>query len=678
MTILGIFIQELLKERGGGSKVSILAHPVFWAVLTAKGAALLFLGSNVLTENYIPLVNYFVDSGFSNPYAWALDQGISFPFPALMLFLLTIPKLTFSTLVGWDMLIMRLPILIADVGIFLVLTRWLKDKQAKVLWYYWCSPILFAISYVAGFLDLLPIAFLFAFLFFLFKEQFVIAFALLGFALATKSGLVILLPFILIYLLKEYVRPIKILEYALLSCAVYIASNAGFLASPEFWQVAIAGGQSYFSGININFGGAVVYIAPLVCLGLFVSCFAFQRLHRDMFLMFLAFALGVITLVVLPQAGWYSWTIPFFIYFFVKEDRAEKYPFVLLNLAYFAYFLITPNSAFLTALHIPATILGEVPANIAFTFLQGTLLLNIIWIYRIGIQNGMRHKILYKPYLIGIAGDSASGKTTLTDLISKILGGHNILEVAGDDMHKWERGDPHWSHITHLNPHANRLHDDMEHALRLKRNEGVVRRFYDHTIGRFTLPEHIRPKKIVVFQGLHTLYLNRARALFDLKIFLSPNEELRREWKVDRDGTERGHAVEHVLKQLDERSADSEKYIREQSKHADIVISISRAGVRNVLEVACDNSINVDPLISALKNKAPLEISHEHGDTRQHIVFTGDIPRETIDELAYALVPDVWEINRRDLQWEDGHNGILQVFLAYVVFYKARLDHDSF
>lgn len=676
---IGFSIKNYLTERNGGNKVSILAHPAFLVVLAIKVAALFFLGSSILTKNYIPFINHFINSPFSNPYEWSLNQSVSFPFPALMLFMVAASKLFFGFFVHLDLFTLRVPVLFADLTIFLVLTRWIKDKKEKVLWYYWCSPILFAISYVAGFLDIVPISLLFAFLYFLFKDKFFLAFTLLGLAFAAKTGLVILLPFVIVYLLKEHEYPTRVFEYVLLSCSIYVLANFEYMSGPGFWKMILLGGQPFTSHSSIDFGGVVLYVMPLVYLGLLAGSLALQRLNRDMFLMFLAFALGSITLFVLPQAGWYCWIIPFFIYFFVREERAKKYPFVLLNMFYFGYFLLAPGSVFLEAVNASSVVtFGNIPVNMAFTLLQGALLLNIVWVYRLGIQYGVRHKILYKPYLIGIAGDSASGKSVVTKLIFKIFGEHNTLEVAGDDMHKWERGDPRWSHTTHLNPIANKLHDDMEHASRLKRNESVVRHFYDHAVGRFTLPERVQPKKVIVFQGLHTLYLYRTRQLLDLKVFLSPNEETRRKWKLERDTKERGHAPETVLRQLDERGADSERYIREQRKHADVIVSIGQTNSQQVLEIECDSSINIDPLVDVLKDDTALRVSHEHDTDTQRLVVVGDVLGEAVGEWAYRLVPEIWEVNRREPQWEDGLNGVIQLFLAYVVFYKAKLDHDAF
>ncbi len=625
--------KKYLIERDGKSKVSILEHPLFWIVLGIKIFATFFLISDALPVSHIP-------------------PGI---------------------LSGANIWILRISVLLADFGIFLTLTRWLKYREKRVLWYYWCSPVIFAISYIGGFLDLIPIALLFSSLYLLIKDRYVAAFTLLGLALATKTGLAILLVFIFIYLLKERGDLITAAKYTLYSLLVCAFISLGLISDPEFLQRLISGGSPFIFSLAIDFDGTTLYIAPLISLALVAGFLAFKRLNRDIFLMFLAFSLGTITLIVRPEPGWYSWIIPFFIYFFIKEDRIQKYPFILLNLAYFGYFLFTPNLLQIAFGTNP--ILVGTYKNLAFTLLEGALLLNIVWIYWMGIKQGTRLKIFYKPYLIGIAGDSASGKSTVSELISGIFGKHNTLDIAGDDMHKWERDDPHWSQLTHLNPAANNLHEELNHAIQLKKNENIVRRLYDHTRGKFTAPKNIRPKKIIVFQGLHTLYLPRTRTVFDLKIFMAPEEELRKRWKIERDAAQRGYSEDEILRKIAERSTDSDRYIQEQKKYAHITISIKKSGQEPALDIICDSSFNLDPLITTLE-KTKLEVIHEHKMGLQRLSIEGKISTEEIESLSYTLIPEVWEINQQEQDWQEGLNGVLQMLLVYLIFHKTKLDHE--
>ena len=62
-----------------------------------------------------------------------------------------------------------------------------------------------------------------------------------------------------------------------------------------------------------------------------------------------------------------------------------------------------------------------------------------------------------KPFVIGIAGDSGSGKDTLNDAITDLFGTNAVASLSGDDYHLWDRNKPSWQAMTHLNPMANDL-----------------------------------------------------------------------------------------------------------------------------------------------------------------------------------------------------------------------------
>ena len=78
-------------------------------------------------------------------------------------------------------------------------------------------------------------------------------------------------------------------------------------------------------------------------------------------------------------------------------------------------------------------------------------------------QNNMKYKLVHINYniilslcnIINIAGDSSSGKTTLSSYIQKSTNNSFVLEC--DRYHKWERGNINWDNYTHLNPQANYL-----------------------------------------------------------------------------------------------------------------------------------------------------------------------------------------------------------------------------
>ncbi len=177
-----------------------------------------------------------------------------------------------------------------------------------------------------------------------------------------------------------------------------------------------------------------------------------------------------------------------------------------------------------------------------------------------------------KCILLGIVGDSATGKTTLTRGIVNLLGPENVTAICTDDYHKYNRKQRKELGITALHPDCNHI-DIMEQHLRdLRAGRPILKPNYNHTTGDFDPPTYVKPARFVIVEGLLGYHTRILRDQFDVKVFLDPPEALRRQWKVARDTAKRGYTPEQVLAALDAREADSAAFIRPQKKYADIVV----------------------------------------------------------------------------------------------------------
>lgn len=173
--------------------------------------------------------------------------------------------------------------------------------------------------------------------------------------------------------------------------------------------------------------------------------------------------------------------------------------------------------------------------------------------------------------LIAIAGDSGSGKSSLSKYLSKLFD-NDVITLETDRYHKWERGDINYNTYSHLNPNANHLEKMYKDVYDLKIGNEVFQVDYDHTSGKFTQKEKIESKKNVIICGLHTMYEKNINTISDIKIYLDTDRELIKKWKIQRDVNERGYTLEKVLKQIEIREKDYEEYIFKQKENADIVI----------------------------------------------------------------------------------------------------------
>src|SRR5208283_702096 len=177
-----------------------------------------------------------------------------------------------------------------------------------------------------------------------------------------------------------------------------------------------------------------------------------------------------------------------------------------------------------------------------------------------------------RPVLLGIIGDSAAGKTTLTQGLIKLLGPDSVTHMCTDDYHKYDRAQRAARNITALHPDCNYL-DILELQLeRLHYGQPILKPVYEHATGTLIRPEYLRPRDIVIVEGLLGFHSPVMRQFYDVKVFLQPPEDLRRVWKIRRDTTKRGYSADQVLKELEKREVDSRDFIRTQREHADIVV----------------------------------------------------------------------------------------------------------
>ena len=177
-----------------------------------------------------------------------------------------------------------------------------------------------------------------------------------------------------------------------------------------------------------------------------------------------------------------------------------------------------------------------------------------------------------RPILLGIVGDSAAGKTTLTQGIVNILGPERVTHVCTDDWHKYDRHERAQMNISALHPDCNYL-DVLElHMERLHYGQPILKPVYDHTDGSLVRPEYVQPREFVIVEGLLGFATPTLRNFYDVKVYLDPPEDLRYVWKVKRDTSKRGYTVEQVLSSLKKREGDSRDFIRPQREYADIVV----------------------------------------------------------------------------------------------------------
>ena len=181
---------------------------------------------------------------------------------------------------------------------------------------------------------------------------------------------------------------------------------------------------------------------------------------------------------------------------------------------------------------------------------------------------------LDRVVLIGVAGDSGCGKSTFLRRLTDLFGEEFMTVICLDDYHSLDRKGRKAAGVTALNPKANNFDLMYEQIKALKEGNAIDKPIYNHETGELDPPERIKPNKVVVIEGLHPLYDPRVRELIDFSVYLDISDEVKIQWKIQRDMAERGHTYEDILASIEARKPDFTAYIEVQREFADVVIQV--------------------------------------------------------------------------------------------------------
>jgi uridine kinase/putative flippase GtrA len=691
----------------------LLQHPVFLAIAILKLVAAASLTSDYLLKLFMPFLDAFAAAPGQDPYSAFIAQGNhgAFPYPAGMLYLVGSLRLVLAGLGFSDigaqigLFLYRVPLFVADLAILMTLLRWIPRQGTKVLAFYWASPVLFYITYVHGQLDVIPMALLFLALRFLFEDRAWAAAIFLGLAIASKTHVGIALPLILLYLWRRSVDLRSLLTFIGIVLVTFTLVNLQFISSSGFHTMVFANHEQekiWNAALSFSGNGPNILLIPAAYILLLAVALRLPVQNRDVILMFTGVFFGALLLLVPPMPGWYFWVLPFFAYFFVRAPRSHAVLYFALQLAYFGFFLLrqdadVPHVFQLVSPQMASTDnaygllekAGSFPSffvDLAFTGLQTLLGVNCLWLRWRGISNIKNSPLWSRSFVVAIAGDSGSGKTTVASILEALFTSGRLTTICGDDMHRWPRGHHGWLEFTHLNPKGNELHLELQYLKALRQNKIIQRRHYDHQTGKFTSPVAVKPRSVIVLEGLHPYFLQPARDLADLKIFLKPDKNLLLHWKIRRDMESRGYTREQVLATYDARRLDAQAYVDVQERFADLIISLSprhdieqaRIGESDldpdcVLSLTLSNKFWLDPLLDELTDRLGAGFEHQYlSDESQQIVFARPISVEGLREVTAALVPEFFELGIYRPDWCGGWNGLVQLVIAYLIFHESE------
>src|SRR5258708_2532521 len=188
------------------------------------------------------------------------------------------------------------------------------------------------------------------------------------------------------------------------------------------------------------------------------------------------------------------------------------------------------------------------------------------------------------PLVIGLAGGTGSGKTTVANVILQRVGASRIAYVPHDAYYRNAFDllpSPSGPQPVRLESAVNWDHPDsldtelmVEQVAALKAGRAIELPVYDFTTNlRTTATRHIEPQPIMLVEGILIFANAGLRALFDMKIFVDTDADLRFIRRLERDIAERGRSAQSVIRQyLATVRPMHLEFVEPSKRYADIIV----------------------------------------------------------------------------------------------------------
>ncbi|MDY0744202.1 uridine kinase [Paucibacter sp. R3-3] len=182
----------------------------------------------------------------------------------------------------------------------------------------------------------------------------------------------------------------------------------------------------------------------------------------------------------------------------------------------------------------------------------------------------------HKPFVIGVAGGSGSGKSTVTRQVLAAIGPENVAVVMQDDYYRDQ---------SHMQPEDRRKqnydHPDAfdwplmaQHLAALRKGEAIEMPVYDFAAdNRSSQTITVKPAPVIVVEGLFALYDDKLCNMMSLKIYVDTASDVRFIRRLQRDISERGRSTESVVNQYLETVRPMHKqFIEPTKRNADVIL----------------------------------------------------------------------------------------------------------
>ena len=542
--------------------------------------------STIQKDLFIP----FLDDpnlNFLDPWtSWLDSDGRPDAFPyGYVMFLFFVPAILISRFLEIGLIHLDFGILLASsllvMEFFLFKLLKVFDLQTRNSWSWFAilSPIPMYTSFVHGQIDLIPTSLMALSAFYCLKNSWFKSGITFGFAIAAKFSFVLAIPFFFLFFFSK-----KALHRNGYAFAKGVTPGLVFMLLPiafsQAYQIMVLDTPEVLRTLDarVEVGVSSLYLVPIAYLLVFLIFWNLNQISKFVLISFVGAAFLIIALTQTSSVGWYYWGFALILLVLREASIRTLILFAIWQTSVCFYFVFKEDNV---STRFAGILQFSLSSNV---FLEG-----LLFTFNIVLGSVLISKMLHeaqkvgdiyflskRPVSLNIAGDSGVGKDTLSNEIAKLFGEQEVALLLGDDYHLHERGEASWLTTTHLSVDANNLEAMGNDFRKLLNREQIFVKYYDHSIGRFTLPRKIKSSQVIIVNGLHA-HLFPGSEFADLKVFLSMDEELRIQFKVERDMAQRKHANEvYIRDSIAARVLHYKKYVQPQEEYSDLHLHLKK------------------------------------------------------------------------------------------------------
>ena len=426
----------------------LFSNKLFFYGLFIRFILIIAQSSEVQNKYFLPFISSTSFYNFLEPWTKFIELGgdlDSFPYGIVMfLFYTPLTKLgiilgDLTGIDGWPYLGLGLTTLFFDslllVGLAILLKTYSKTLILKA---YWFSPIVLYVNYFHGQLDVLPICILIWGLCFLQWKRPISSGILFGLSISAKFSMLVAIPFVIIYLLRNEKIKSYIFDF-LLGLAICLLITVIPYIFSEGYKIMVLNNPKQFLIYELSYRfneNLQFYFLPAIYFAILYLIWNIKSITLDLFLISIGIGFLSIILFIPASPGWYFWVTPFLTFYQIRTNRLHNpiiIPFYLFyltySISYFEKFNLF-NLKFFEELSFNSDLL----LSLTFSLFQTFSILICISMYLYGIKRNNYYKAFQNPNIIGLTFNKNNNIiNSLVTSINNMLGDNSIINLFADN-----------------------------------------------------------------------------------------------------------------------------------------------------------------------------------------------------------------------------------------------------